>query len=403
MLDGLDQVNWRALRHSYGLATDVPEKLRLMVEASDEEAQNEAFGELTNTINHQGDIYSATAATVPFLMQLVNRRLFPRRDWVLYALVGLLESCNGHISYRKEISQLKDEFATLVSIEQSLPAYLALLKDTDHTVRALAARILMLVRNQRPAVRLPLWRASEGEQNVFARAWMIQGVSKLITHNHYPSAKHVRQHYRARFFSLIAPQEKLVIRLAAAVAWIDCEPYIALKPVPTLIPHTLTDGLVNPRIPETKEDIFPLLDGLLEQDTIIECLRRLGINGLSEALHTEGLTAEVAHTLIRELLEIGFTRIGPHHRHISGDTFDAWSPYEGDHRTKNRAEILYAYPSGFGTASSYLVNGRLNQRQLEIIEGIVACEQFWQMPTNLFSFFYGLPDTRDELQWLSRT
>lgn len=34
------------------------------------------------------------------------------------------------------------------------------------------------------------------------------------------------------------------------------------------------------------------------------------------------------------------------------------------------------------------------------LKAIVAADRVWERPTNLFSYFYGLPDSRDELRKL---
>ena len=39
-----------------------------------------------------------------------------------------------------------------------------------------------------------------------------------------------------------------------------------------------------------------------------------------------------------------------------------------------------------------------NQKQ--ILKAILNCELFWELPTNLLSFFYGLPDDRQKLRKL---
>jgi len=51
-------------------------------------------------------------------------------------------------------------------------------------------------------------------------------------------------------------------------------------------------------------------------------------------------------------------------------------------------------------ANRYHVGRKLNNEQRLALEAIVDCEPFWEIPTNLFSFFYGLPDEREALRKL---
>ncbi len=68
-LPGLNEVDWSAVTHAYGEATDVPIDLRNLASV-DASTRERAMGMLTGSIYHQGSIYSATATAVPFIVQL---------------------------------------------------------------------------------------------------------------------------------------------------------------------------------------------------------------------------------------------------------------------------------------------------------------------------------------------
>ena len=80
-LDGLDGIDWASLRHAYGSAEDVPELLRRVASGDGDEGGGgdgsgggaeaaEALNELWGTIWHQGSVYSATVAAVPYLAKI---------------------------------------------------------------------------------------------------------------------------------------------------------------------------------------------------------------------------------------------------------------------------------------------------------------------------------------------
>jgi hypothetical protein len=71
MLENLDAVDWASLTHAFGDATDVPGLLRSLL-SSDSQVREETMGELFGNIWHQGTVYPATAAAVPFLYELLN-------------------------------------------------------------------------------------------------------------------------------------------------------------------------------------------------------------------------------------------------------------------------------------------------------------------------------------------
>lgn len=72
MLEGLDAVDWSSLSHAHGPATDVPQLLRSLL-SKDTDVRLEACAELHERIWHQGTVYSASAAVVPFLFELLSR------------------------------------------------------------------------------------------------------------------------------------------------------------------------------------------------------------------------------------------------------------------------------------------------------------------------------------------
>lgn len=71
MLDGLDAIDWASLTHAYGEATDIPDLLRALLSA-DAEVREGALYALFGNIWHQGTVYPATAAAVPFLYELLT-------------------------------------------------------------------------------------------------------------------------------------------------------------------------------------------------------------------------------------------------------------------------------------------------------------------------------------------
>ncbi|MFZ1324575.1 MAG: HEAT repeat domain-containing protein [Candidatus Contendobacter sp.] len=71
MLENLDHVDWSSLEHAYGEASDVPDLLRSLL-ATDSEVREEAIYELFGNIWHQGTVYPASAAAVPFLYELLT-------------------------------------------------------------------------------------------------------------------------------------------------------------------------------------------------------------------------------------------------------------------------------------------------------------------------------------------
>ncbi|KJK56424.1 hypothetical protein [Saccharothrix sp. ST-888] len=130
MWEGLDAVDWAALKHNYGSAEDVPVLLQRCAGPDPEDAGHAAF-ELLNHLFHQGGwICSAVPATLPFLVRLAARPdvLVPSRRVVL-ELVSRLAA---------EAGQAADRFLDpgwQLAWEQALPNVLALLTDPVPEIR----------------------------------------------------------------------------------------------------------------------------------------------------------------------------------------------------------------------------------------------------------------------------
>lgn len=87
-LAGLDDVPWAELRHSYGMADDVPGQLRAM-QAGVWEGWDPPSAQLANHIVHQGTRSQAAVYTVPFLVRMaLDPRLVNRHQFV--ALLGAI-------------------------------------------------------------------------------------------------------------------------------------------------------------------------------------------------------------------------------------------------------------------------------------------------------------------------
>ncbi|MGW4686503.1 hypothetical protein ACWEPM_16595 [Streptomyces sp. NPDC004244] len=121
MLDGTDAIDWAALEHAYGPADDVPDLLRAAGSA-DPQVRDGALRELSSSLCHQGSVYSATAAAVPFVARLAldgpGDRL--RLLWLLHGAAG---------------GAGREERQVRRAVAAALPPLLVLAADGDPSVR----------------------------------------------------------------------------------------------------------------------------------------------------------------------------------------------------------------------------------------------------------------------------
>jgi len=71
MLD-LDSHRWSQLRHAYGPAVDIPELLRKLDSLPTAEGNAEPWFTLWSALAHQGDVYPASFAAVPHIIEALS-------------------------------------------------------------------------------------------------------------------------------------------------------------------------------------------------------------------------------------------------------------------------------------------------------------------------------------------
>ncbi len=70
----LDDPRWGELRHAYGAATDIPGLLRALASSPEQKAnyKDEPWLSLWSSLCHQGDVYTASYAAVPHIVQIAS-------------------------------------------------------------------------------------------------------------------------------------------------------------------------------------------------------------------------------------------------------------------------------------------------------------------------------------------
>ncbi|MFG2298334.1 HEAT repeat domain-containing protein [Streptomyces sp. NPDC048603] len=87
-LEGVDRVDWSSMGHAYGPADEVPLWLKQMA-SSNPDVRERAFSSFYSAAHHQGDVYSCTAASLPFLLALADDAQTPDRAAVIRLLLSI--------------------------------------------------------------------------------------------------------------------------------------------------------------------------------------------------------------------------------------------------------------------------------------------------------------------------
>ncbi|MEV5983149.1 hypothetical protein [Streptomyces sp. NPDC052114] len=165
MVEEIDDIDWAALEHAYGTADDVPGLLRAAGSA-DARVREDAVEELFSSLCHQGSVYSATVAAVPFVARLALDGTGDRLS-MLWLLHGAATGSG------REYRQVRR------AVAGTLPTLLGLAADDDPAVRR--TLVWLVAAGEEASVPLlPLLRARfETEEDADVRADLVTALGLL--------------------------------------------------------------------------------------------------------------------------------------------------------------------------------------------------------------------------------
>jgi hypothetical protein len=125
MILSLDSPRWSTLQHAYGVASDIPALLLQLNELPDSQGESEPWFSLWSALAHQGDVYSASFAAVPHVVQALSGSP-SKASSVYFQFPAWVEICRA----KNDVSVPND----------LLPAYQAALAKLPSLVAAAAER-----------------------------------------------------------------------------------------------------------------------------------------------------------------------------------------------------------------------------------------------------------------------
>jgi hypothetical protein len=162
----LDEVAWSSLRHAYGAADDVPELIRGL--RGGRRRASRCLDELYGSITHQGSRDSATAAAIPFLVDVAMDTRVEVRTEVLALVTFAAIGFTGEVldwQAQRDLQAAGDERAAWDAVAAEQGSLRRLLRDPDPSVRRAALRPLVWTGDRDPEVldtierglRAPTW------------------------------------------------------------------------------------------------------------------------------------------------------------------------------------------------------------------------------------------------------
>jgi len=272
MLEGLDKIPWRKLRHAYGPASDTPRAIRALASSSAKK-RAKAIDNLSFSIVHQGSVYEAAAKAVPFFAELLRSPVVQDKHAILDLLFDMAVGHGWHQNHQsldivrqtfgeEKIEREKERESKFVTelragIDAHVADYLPLLDHADPRVRMQTARLLTAVRGEpaasaaRQAMRAAL--AKEADASVRANL-----VLALVYHSGRAASDAVEE--------VFAHENNAVPLIAAAVALLLSRPD---APPPDAV-RVLVDALAKrDESVEQQYNELPISNGFLGDVTMV--------------------------------------------------------------------------------------------------------------------------------------
>lgn len=391
MLETLDQIDWSKLRHSYGSAENTPRHLRMLLSDNADE-RSEAYYHLYGAVNHQGDVNSATVAVVPFLFELLASNSTPERERIVEVLHTFVSSCAEHLQRRDQSNYtlppayFRFEMETYLNVSKGVMVLLTLIEeDLSADLRYRVIALLGELADHRDTILPVLWRHLLHEQEQRTLVALLKSITLLFARLWLQEAS---DPYSAYLLEMASQHQQPQVRLYAAIAAVAAAQIRSYghRDVPESVTDLLADALSNP-IPYG-------LNFISYEPMLLEPLLQMSVENMGQTLAYQQISPYAAHLIVRIMLDRVFDGRGaPLRIHPIYD----WRPYEIGGKWSEFG--MYTLPRDHHT---YQADNLLNKQQRFVLTQILACTPFWEMKTNLFSFFFGLPDDRAELEALLR-
>lgn len=376
MLENVQHINWQNLGvHIYSEANRIPNELRNLL-SSDPQTRAGARGFLLGSGQDHGDIYDTTPYIVPFVIEVVGADDTPDKEDLLAHLSSIAE----HIFSGRDLSvpKMRRYLHTYDGLKAGLPTFRQLLKHPDNAIRIATIDIMQYMTDDVELLVSELLGHFKSESDEHVQVAILQSMKRLLGSLGW-NLDQAQQQSGPFLREIVETHTYYPVRVAAARAAIEL-----------VHPHARRYEMLSPDVPalvsreflERTQSIDDLTWPLVDVENIVRDLVRLQPEIAIDVLQRPDLTTEQAQILTRGLLRSAF---------LSADQV-RWNWEYFPSFDKHGEGLIYVRHFA---AAPYIPYGRT-----QILEAIVNTDIVWQTPTNLFSFYYGLPDSRDALRRL---
>ena len=391
MFEDLNKIDWKNLgRHLKRDNSKIPDAIRNLI-STDRETREKARDFLIAPDSDFEYVSDATSHIVPFILGLLENPNTPDRDILLADLSNILE----HIwnPYKASVHHMRRHVETYNAFIDGMDTLRKLLDVTSPSVRTSVISVIKYLSSDVDGLLAEFFRHFYDEQVEDVQVALLMGIKTLLNpitwvHYDYKFYQELKEKYTSVFKEIIDSHPSRRVQLAAARASVEI--------------FTRLEGnkeYASPKVPILLSEEFLVKSSSRDFAEAIEIMKdlvRLNTSALLNLLKKPTINAIQAHIIINGLLSntMGLDYLG---RYWDGEI----------HLNRQRADEGIFYVNNYSDALALrtIANYELNHPELNferpitpVIAAIMENDIFWQTPTNMFSFFYDLPDSREEFR-----
>lgn len=407
MLENLDSVDWDNLGSPYGSDVDVPELLRSLEIAPTTDDFIDIYSQLINTIAHQNTIYPITSHATHFIIQIMksttNSVRIGNHLAVLSELLRDTQYYTNSVAITASMpiapSMFRNQLQLYDVIASNIDYYLELLDSEDTEIQTCVTYVLSFLVDHHSRLIPALEECIEQTNDQWLQASAIWAYAKLTQYSSENAKIYVE-----KLFKWIKTGSTFHMKYASALAHLMLYRAVPTSisnekiSIPDIVINTVVEGLESNMWTNMNKNTGKYLHYIYAEATPFDEVINIINNHCGHRPHTwiaiiqkMQLSPIKAHYFIREMVDITFSRSNT-----------ALSSQWENHNyldISRKYEALEYKPKEY--LNTYKLGKPLTEIQKLVLNIICNCDPFWEIKTNFFSFFYGLPDNREELHQLA--
>ena len=384
MFSNLDSIDWNRLAYHtypYHNPDEIPRAIRDLL-PPDDMVREEARGFLLGAQQDFGDIYDTTPQIIPFCLEVLAMDGAPGKAELMHQLSG--QGMYIAESGARSVHMMDLCVQTYAALRNGLDLYLDLLARGDRGERLAACELLQYMSDDPERLIPTLLAQIHQEEDEVVQVSLLYCLKQLFGSLEWPRFP-LKKQYAPELRLIVEDHPSQTVQVAAARASVELVERFQLREEELLslqVGELLAREFLQPGPPMHWTEDYPSI----YQENIVRDLARLPDPApLLGLLASTGITSEQANLVARGLLCQALIDRAQHNRH--------WQMMTSYEKRKEGNFFLHEYDIPLWKLQTGSV--RL------ILHAIAAADRLWELPTNLFSYFFGLPDSRQALHKLS--